>query len=101
MSGETNRLVDLVKQVNPQASSRNYDMAVSAGEQVSVALMASAIEAAGGQGVRPISLSAGYFYRRQPFAGSDPFHRSDQTEWLLGKGGNTRDSWFSGGYKGS
>lgn len=47
MSGETNRLVGLVKEVNPDANPRNYDMAVAAGEQVSVALMAAALEAEG------------------------------------------------------
>lgn len=46
-SGETNRLVNLMYQVNPQASGPAYDMAVAAGEQVSVALMAAAIEAEG------------------------------------------------------
>ncbi len=47
MSGETNRLVDLVSGINPHASLRNYDMAVSAGEQVAVALMAAALEKEG------------------------------------------------------
>ena len=47
MAGETNRLVDLVMQTNPDASPRNYDMAVAAGEQVSVALVAAALEAEG------------------------------------------------------
>lgn len=44
MSGETNRLVELVRQVNPDAPARFYDMAVAAGEQVAVALMAAALE---------------------------------------------------------
>ena len=44
MSGETNRLVELVSGINPRASLRNYDMVVAAGEQVSVALMAAALE---------------------------------------------------------
>ena len=47
MSGETNRLVELAKQVNPNAPARHYDMAVAAGEQVSVALVAAALEAEG------------------------------------------------------
>lgn len=44
MSGETNRLVEMMTGINPRASLRNYDMAVAAGEQVSVALMAAALE---------------------------------------------------------
>ncbi len=47
MSGETNRLVELVSGINPHSSLRNYDMAVSAGEQVAVALMAAALEKEG------------------------------------------------------
>ena len=45
MSGETNRLVKLVNDINPNACPKHYDMAVSAGEQVSVALLAAALEA--------------------------------------------------------
>lgn len=47
MAGETNRLVDLVQTTNPAASPKSFDMAVSAGEQVSVGLMAAALEAFG------------------------------------------------------
>ena len=47
MSGETNRLVELVRQVNPNAPALAYDMAVAAGEQVAVALMAAALESEG------------------------------------------------------
>ena len=45
MSGETNRLVGLVNDINSNACPKHYDMAVSAGEQVSVALLAAALEA--------------------------------------------------------
>jgi aspartate kinase len=54
-SGETNRLVDLVNQVNPRASGISYDMALAAGEQVSVALMAAALE---GEGLKAAPLLA-------------------------------------------
>lgn len=47
MSGETNRLVSLMKQVNPKSPAKAYDMAVASGEQVSVALMAAALAAEG------------------------------------------------------
>lgn len=49
MAGETNRLVGLMREVNPTGDHRTkaYDMAVSAGEQVSVGLMAEALEAHG------------------------------------------------------
>lgn len=47
MSGETSRLIKLVREINPQAPAHHYDLAVSAGEQVSVALLAAALEAEG------------------------------------------------------
>ena len=47
MTGETNRLVALVKDVNPNAPAKAYDMAVASGEQVSVALMAAALAGEG------------------------------------------------------
>ncbi len=54
-SGETNRLVEMVNEVNPQASGVSYDMAVAAGEQVSVALMAAALE---GEGIKAMPFLA-------------------------------------------
>lgn len=47
MAGETNRLVALVKGVNSNASDLAYDMALAAGEQVSVGLVAAALEREG------------------------------------------------------
>ena len=63
MSGETNRLVGLINEINPEASAQNYDMAVAAGEQVSVALMAAALEAEGGSISWVFSSSIGHFHR--------------------------------------
>ena len=47
MSGETNRLVALMNDINPQARKMHYDLVVSAGEQVSAGLLAAALEANG------------------------------------------------------
>lgn len=47
MSGETNRLIQLVQQVNPDAPPMAYDMAVASGEQVAVALLTAALAAEG------------------------------------------------------
>lgn len=47
MSGETNRLLELAKQVSPQPSAREQDMLVSTGEQVTIALLAIALEKRG------------------------------------------------------
>jgi aspartate kinase len=43
MTGETNKLVALVNEVNPDAPAKAYDMVVASGEQVSVGLMAAAL----------------------------------------------------------
>lgn len=59
MSGETNRLVDLMRQVNDRAPARAYDMAVAAGEQVSVALLAAALEKIGIEGVPLLAYQLG------------------------------------------
>ena len=43
MSGETNRLINLAKQIDSRPSSRELDVLLSTGEQVSIALLAMAI----------------------------------------------------------
>ncbi|MDA8128563.1 MAG: aspartate kinase [Betaproteobacteria bacterium] len=44
MSGETNRLIGLAKQIQPQPDPRELDMMVSTGEQVTIALLAMALK---------------------------------------------------------
>ena len=47
MSGETNRLIDLARQISTQPDPREYDQMVSTGEQVSISLLAMAIQELG------------------------------------------------------
>jgi len=47
MSGETNRLIDLSKQINDNPVAREMDVLVSTGEQVTIALLSMALEAKG------------------------------------------------------
>jgi aspartate kinase len=49
MSGETNRLLELSRQIQEDPNDREVDVIVSTGEQVSVGLVALAIRAAGGK----------------------------------------------------
>jgi aspartate kinase len=49
MSGETNRLLKLVSEIQEDPNDREVDVVVSTGEQVSVGLVALAIRAAGGK----------------------------------------------------
>lgn len=54
MSGETNRLLDLAKQVNDKPSLREMDVMVATGEQVTIALLAMALNK---QGVPAVSFT--------------------------------------------
>jgi len=47
MSGETNRLIELGKSVNPEMPAREMDVLISTGEQVTIALLAMALERIG------------------------------------------------------
>ena len=47
MAGETDRLITLANEINPEHNRREHDMLVSSGEQVSSSLLAMAIEALG------------------------------------------------------
>ncbi|MDZ7662508.1 aspartate kinase [Thiohalophilus sp.] len=47
MSGETNRLIELANQVSDQPEPREYDVLVSTGEQVTIALLSMALNARG------------------------------------------------------
>lgn len=47
MSGETNRLIGLAREINEQIDGREYDQMVSTGEQVSIALLAMALKTLG------------------------------------------------------
>ena len=51
MSGETNRLIGMAKELMPQPNPRELDMLASTGEQVSVALLAMALQAIGKEAV--------------------------------------------------
>ncbi len=47
MSGETNRLIELAKEINPDPSPREMDVLLSTGEQVTIALLAMALHRLG------------------------------------------------------
>jgi aspartate kinase len=47
MSGETNRLAALAQEISPQASGRELDVLLTTGEQVTIALLAMALEKRG------------------------------------------------------
>ena len=47
MAGETNRLLALAKEINPEPSARELDVIASTGEQVSIGLLALALQSLG------------------------------------------------------
>jgi aspartate kinase len=47
MSGETNRLIALAKEIQPQPDSRELDVVASTGEQVTIGLLSMALQALG------------------------------------------------------
>lgn len=47
MSGETNRLISLAKEIQPEPDARELDVILSTGEQVTIALLAMALHALG------------------------------------------------------
>ncbi|MCD6534906.1 MAG: aspartate kinase [Deltaproteobacteria bacterium] len=47
MSGETDRLINLANEIDPEHNRREHDVLVSSGEQVTVALLAMAVETLG------------------------------------------------------
>lgn len=47
MSGETNRLIELAKSINPEMDPRETDVLLSTGEQVTIALLAMALKSIG------------------------------------------------------
>ncbi|MBQ9874803.1 MAG: aspartate kinase, partial [Thermoguttaceae bacterium] len=51
MGKQTDRLIDLAKEISPRPAAREMDMLMSTGEQVTIALMAIALESLGHKAV--------------------------------------------------
>lgn len=72
MSGETNRLIDLARQISTQPDPREYDQMVSTGEQVSISLLAMAI--------KELGVGARSFTGRQVAIRTDASHNKARIE---------------------
>lgn len=72
MSGETNRLIDLARQISTQPDPREYDQMVSTGEQVSISLLAMAI--------KDLGVGARSFTGRQVAIQTDNSHNKARIE---------------------
>src|SRR5467141_1020499 len=58
MSGETNRLIALAKEVQAEPDPREYDVVVSTGEQVTIGLLCMALLERGGSDTTAVALAA-------------------------------------------
>ena len=81
MGKNTDALIELANQVNPRPPAREMDMLLSTGEQVSVALMAMAIDA---MGYQAISLTGGQIGIRTDSSHTKARIRSIETDRLAG-----------------
>ncbi|MBO1529600.1 aspartate kinase [Psychrobacter sp. F1192] len=72
MSGETNRLIDLARQISSDPDPREYDQMVSTGEQVSISLLAMAI--------KELGVGARSFTGRQVAIKTDSSHNKARIE---------------------
>lgn len=72
MSGETNRLIDLARQISNNPDAREYDQMVSTGEQVSISLLAMAI--------KELGIGARSFTGRQVAIKTDNAHNKARIE---------------------
>ncbi|WP_201512401.1 aspartate kinase [Psychrobacter alimentarius] len=86
MSGETNRLIDLARQISNQPDPREYDQMVSTGEQVSISLLAMAI--------KELGIGARSFTGRQVAIKTDNAHNKARIESI--DDGNIREQLDAG-----
>lgn len=74
MSGETNRLIGLAKEIMPEPNQRELDMVTSTGEQVSVGLLSMALEQQGKQAVSFTGWQVPVQDGCLPYQGPHPVH---------------------------
>lgn len=87
MSGETNRLLGLVKAVNPDADPKFADFAAAAGEQVSVAMTCAALQKAGLKAIPFLAYQLGIVtdsFHAQARVRTISAHRIEEA-WLRGE----------------
>jgi aspartate kinase len=75
MSGVTDSLIRLAKEITPQPQGRELDMLLATGEQTTIALIAMAIEALGGKAVSMTGAQAGIV--------TDDFHTRAKIDQIL------------------
>ena len=67
----TDELINLAKQINPRPSNREMDMLLATGEQVSIALLAMALEAINVPVISPDRTPSRYYYKSSSYKSQD------------------------------
>lgn len=86
MSGETNRLISLAHQVAPNDRSPAYDMLLASGEQVSIALLAMALQKRGVKARPLLAFQLGIMTDALPSKATIQSIRTQQMNDLVGQG---------------
>jgi aspartate kinase len=76
MSGVTDGLIKLAKEIMPLPSEREMDMLLATGEQTTIALTAIALHALAVPAVSPDRSAGGNCHRRSSYQGEDPKHHA-------------------------
>ena len=91
MSGVTDGLIKLAKDIAPLPSEREMDMLLATGEQQTIALTAIALHALGIPAVSMTGAQAGHRHRRRPYQGQDSQHHAQAGS----RSCSTRATWSS------
>jgi aspartate kinase len=86
MSGETNRLIGLAHQVSPHDRSPAYDMLLASGEQVSIALLAMALQKRGYKARPMLAFQLGIVTDALPSKATIQSIRTEQLSQLIQEG---------------
>lgn len=86
MSGETNRLIGLAHQVSPQDRSPAYDMLLASGEQVSIALLAMALQKRGYKARPMLAFQLGIVTDALPSKATIQSIRTEQLKEMISDG---------------
>lgn len=86
MSGETNRLISLAHQVAPQDRSNAYDMLLASGEQVSIALLAMALNKRGQKASPMLAYQLGIHTNALPSKATIESVRTNKIQQLIDEG---------------
>ena len=96
MSGVTDGLIKLAKDIVPLPSEREMDMLLATGEQQTIALTAIALHALGRAGGFADRRAGGHRHRRRPHQGQNSQHHAEESPRAAQRGQRRHRRRFSG-----